>query len=170
MDFLKIKKLKNSKFGIALELGDKVTEITQKTPDGFYHLPENPICKYIMVDLVNFHLQDKDEFVLNDETRNARKFGVKNSVEKKTYPKGEGRKVREYKLSLETCEEYLETDEQKEQWNDLMGFIREKYEAKVRALEAERQATNKVDKAKAAALKQLEILKAAGIDLSTLLG
>ena len=170
MEYLKIKKLENSKFGIGLAIGDKITEITQKTPDGFYHLPENPVCKYIMVDLVNFHLKDKDEFVLNDETRNAKKFGVKNSVEKKTYPKGEGQKVRAYKLSLETCEEFLRTDEEKDQWNDIMGIIRERYEEKIRAMEAERQAVSKVDKAKAAALKQLEILKAAGIDLSTLIG
>lgn len=170
MEYLKIRKLENSKFGIGLAIGDKVTEITQKTPDGFYHLPENPVCKYIMVDLVNFHLKDKDEFILNDETRNAKKFGVKNSVEKKTYPKGEGQKVRAYKLSLETCEEFLQTDEEKDQWNDIMGIIRERYEEKIRALEAERQANNKVDKAKAAALKALETLKAAGIDLSTLIG
>lgn len=170
MNYIKIKKLENSKFGIGLELGDKLTPIEQKTPDGFYHLPENPICKYIMVDLVNFHLKDKDEFILNDETRSARKFGVKNSVEKKIYPKGEGQKVRAYKLSLETCEEFLQTDEERDQWNDIMGIIRERYEEKIRAMEAERQATSKVDKAKAAALKQLEILKAAGIDISALLG
>lgn len=170
MEYLKIKKLENSKFGIGLALGDKVTPIEQKTPDGFYHLPENPVCKYIMVDLVNFHLKDKDEFILNDETRSARKFGVKNSVEKKTYPKGEGQKVRAYKLTLENCEELLQTDEEKDQWNDIMGIIRERYEEKIRTLEAERQANNKVDKAKAAALKALETLKAAGIDLSTLLG
>ena len=170
MNYLKIKKLENSKYGIGLELGDQMTPIEQKTPDGFYHLPPNPVCKYIMVDLVNFHLKDKDEFILNDETRSARKYGVKNSVEKKIYPKGEGQRVRTYKLTLENCEELLETDEERDQWNDLMGIIRERYEEKIRALEAERQATNKVDKAKAAALKQLEILKAAGIDLSTLIG
>lgn len=170
MDYLKIKKLENSKYGIGLAIGDNVTEITQKTPDGFYHLPPNPICKYIMVDLVNFHLKDKDEFILNDENRSSRRWGVKNSVEKKTYPKGEGQRVRAYKLTLENCEELLQTDEERDQWNDMMGLIRERYEEKIRALEAERQATNKVDKAKAAALKALETLKAAGIDLSTLLG
>lgn len=170
MSYLKIQKLENSKYGIGLALDDQITPIEQKTPDGFYHLPPNPVCKYIMVDLVDFHLKDKDEFILNAETKSARRYGVKNSVEKKIYPKGEGQKVRAYKLTLENCEELLQTDEEKEQWNDIMGIIRERYEEKLRALEAERQATNKVDKAKATALKALETLKAAGIDISALLG
>jgi len=168
--YLTIEKNPKSKFGIDLCLDDQRIPIIQKTGDGFYRLPENPICKYIMVDLVNYHLQNADSFVLNEETRNARKYGIKNSVEKKTYPSGQSTRIKELKLSLDTCEQYLETDEQKTQWNDLMGVIREKHEAKMRELDEARKANNKVEKAKSEVLKSLEILKKAGIDLSNLLG
>lgn len=168
--FVTIKKNQDSKFGIDLVIGDQSYPITQKTPDGFYHLPENPIRKYIMIDLVNYHLENADSFVLNQENCNPKNFGVKNSVEKKVYPKGQSSRVKSLKLSLDTIEEYLETDEEKSQWNDLMGIVTDRYEKKMAQLEEERKAKSKIEKSKNDLQKALETLKKAGIDISALIG
>lgn len=167
--FATIRKNPIEKYGIELAIGDKTFPITQKTTDGFYHLPENPIRKYIMVDLVDYHLKDKDSFILNVENSNPKNFGIKNSVEKTKYEKGQSIRLKKDKLSLESCEEFLQTDEEKETWNNIMGVIRERYEEKLRIQEEEHKKNSGIEKAKSALQKQLEILKAAGIDVSALL-
>ena len=90
-----------------IQVNGVTVPMTKITPDGFYHLPENPEgVKYIMVDLVKYHFTKGDEFVLTKESASARLNGVKNSVEKVKYPSHQVKK----NITLEDIKGYLDPE------------------------------------------------------------
>ena len=104
-----IKKINGAPF---ISINGKEQILSKKTSDGFYHLPENESgIKYIMIDLVNFHFQNSDEFELNKENSSARKFGIHNSVEKKIYPKNSEKSSGKKNPNLNDLKEFMNDEE-----------------------------------------------------------
>lgn len=136
----KIIRSTNAKYGIALEVDGVVTPITRLSTDNYYCLPENPVAKYIVKDLVDFHLSDKDEVELTKETASCRTYGIKNSYQKPKYPSSGASGSSTTKVTLEKVLEWVDDDTKQKIHEAIVAheadMKRQKLEAEIAALTA----------------------------------